>query len=249
MVRSPKPADEKCVTQSTRGGRRSGAVTGLVLMGVVLGGCVVAESKYKAAVAESEEVKAELERTQTQTNALEQQTKSIKDQMDKLTAESAAASAELQRLQGSRDAERESMEEEVRKLEQETAKLTAQQRALRHEHAAVEKENTSLKATVARYQKELKDRGQPAGAPAAKVSPPPAGLGMMAAKSQEAQAGPLTTAKAPSTGEGATAAGPAAKPKEPAASQPAKESPPAEEPTGFLALLKKWLSSIWHLFF
>ncbi|MBI5410677.1 MAG: hypothetical protein HZA21_01655 [Nitrospirae bacterium] len=250
MVRSPKPADEKDYSQSKRTGRRSVAAVSLVLMGVALGGCVVADSTYQAAVAESEEVKAALERTQTQTNALEQQAKSIKDQMDKLTTEAASASAELQRLQGSRDAEREEMEEQVHKLEQEVAKLSAQHKALQHQHASVEKENESLKATVARYQKELKDRSQPTSSASQSAGSKPV-LPLAASKTQEAQSGPVTAAKGSPTQEGSAPSLDAPKQQEvPAASSPGKEeAPPAEEPTGFLALIKRWLASIWHLIF
>lgn len=239
-VQSPISADTNACLPFWRDCRHAVATAGLTLAVVVLGGCVVTESKYKAALAESEEIKAELERTQTQTSALELQIKSIKDQTDKLTTEAAASSAELQQLQGSRDAEREDMEEHIKQLEQEVAKLSTHHRSLRQEHAVVNKENESLKATVARYQKELKDRAQApavASKPAAK-----AGSEMLASKPQEALSGPLASVKPSPAKEGVADA----KPPAPSAD---KEPKPVEEPAGFWAIIKRWLLNLWHLIF
>jgi hypothetical protein len=107
----------------------------------------------------------------------------------------------------------------------------------------VDKENESLKATVARYQKELKDRAQASAGPAVASKPAAkAGSEMLASKPQEALSGPLASAKPSLAKEGEAAAKPPASPAD-------KEPKPVEEPAGFLAIIKRWLLSLWHLIF
>jgi hypothetical protein len=110
----------------------------------------------------------------------------------------------------------------------------------------VDKENESLKATVARYQKELKDRAQASAGPAVASKPAAkAGSEMLASKPQEALSGPLASAKPSLAKEGEAAAKPPAAPASPAD----KEPKPVEEPAGFWAIIKRWLLNLWHLIF
>ncbi|MGH7427912.1 MAG: hypothetical protein ACREJ4_06095 [Candidatus Methylomirabilaceae bacterium] len=133
-------------------------VIAAVLVSLVAGGGCVGKSKYMEAVAETEVLKAELEKTQALRTALEQQVKTLKDQNEKLTATTELASAESQRIKDSRDKERVSIDGEIKDLEHKVRELAAQQRKLRREYEDVTKQNLALRATVARYKKEFKDR-------------------------------------------------------------------------------------------
>src|SRR5207249_12073150 len=129
----------------------------LLLSTMAACGCV-SKSKYTEAEAETEILKTDLEKTQSLKTALEQQVKTLKDQNEKLTATTELASSESQRIKDSRDKERVSIEGQVRELEQKVRDLAAQQRKLRRENEDVTKQNLALRATVARYKKEFKDR-------------------------------------------------------------------------------------------
>jgi DNA uptake protein ComE-like DNA-binding protein len=129
------------------------------------GGCV-SKNQYKASLAEAEAAKVDLEKTRSQKTALEQQVKALKDQHAKVTADAEFMSAELQRIRDSRDKERSSIEGRIKELEQKIKDLSAQHRAVRQEYEEVKRHNETLKATVARYQKELKERQRA-------VTPPP----------------------------------------------------------------------------
>jgi DNA uptake protein ComE-like DNA-binding protein len=128
-------------------------------------GCV-SKSQYTTSLAEAEAAKVDLEKTRSQKTALEQQVKALKDQHSKVTADAEFMSAELQRIRDSRDKERASIEGRIKELEQKIKDLSGQHRAVRQEYEEVKRHNETLKATVARYQKELKERQRA-------VTPPP----------------------------------------------------------------------------
>lgn len=131
-----------------------------VLVAAALGtsGCMVSKTKYQEAVAESEAAKTDLEKTRAMKTALEQQVKSLKDLNGKLTADAELVSAELQRIRESRDKERESVEGRIRELESRNKELAGQSRAVKQEYEELKRAHESLKVTMARYQKELKER-------------------------------------------------------------------------------------------
>lgn len=131
----------------------------ILAVSLAVGGCV-AKSKYTEVVEEAEAVRAELEKTQAKKNTLEQQVKSLKDSNSKLAAEADLATAEMQRLKESREREKENIEGRIREQEQKIHEIAAQQKALRMEYDEAKQRNETLKATVARYQKELKERQQ-----------------------------------------------------------------------------------------
>lgn len=244
-MRSSRLVQAVCVLQQRARSMRPSLAMGLIVLVAATGGCV-SESQYRAAVAETEEVKAELDRAQTQMSALDQQAKSIQERMGKLTAEAAAASAEVQELQASRDTERERIEDTVQKLEQEFEKLSGQHKKLRHELAAVEKENASLKAAVVRYQKELKDRAQAASSakpvesmPASRAVP-----GMGGALPQDAQAAPPSAKPAPAPNAATLGATTAKSQEAKAAQKAAKEPSAAQENAGVLARIKQWIANL-----
>ena len=134
------------------------ALSAMLAAAVVTSGCMVKETKYRAVVEEAESAKAELEKTRAQKNALDQQVKTLRDANGKMIADQEFVSAELQRIKDSREKERSSIDGRSKELEQKVKELSTQHRALRQEYEDVKKHNDTLKATVARYQKELKER-------------------------------------------------------------------------------------------
>lgn len=190
-----------------------------VILAMMVSGCV-STSKYNAAVAESESIKSDLEKTRAQKNALEQQVKTLKDLNGKLTADAELVSAELQRVKDSRDKEGKAALGRVHELDQKVKDLTAQHKTLRQEYEALKKNNESLKATVARYQKELKERERASSAAVAPALKPPAGT---TAEAPAVQPVPQLDVKPPAT------VSPAAPAPGPAASKPlsAQPAPPA----------------------
>ena len=138
--------------------RMYGVIAGAALVVLTLNGCLVSQSKYQGVMAESDAAKSELERVRTQKSALEQQVKSLKDTNGKLSADTEFMSAELQRIKDSREKERASGDTRIKELERKLKEVMASSRALKQEFDDVKKHNESLKTTIARYQKELKER-------------------------------------------------------------------------------------------
>jgi DNA uptake protein ComE-like DNA-binding protein len=133
---------------------------GVILAGfVAFSGCV-SKGKYMEVVEETEGVRAELEKTQAKKNLLEQQVKSLKESNGKLAADADLATAEMQRLKESQEREKESIEARIQEQEQKIRDLASQQKAMRMEYEEAKQRNEALKATTARYQKELKERQQ-----------------------------------------------------------------------------------------
>jgi DNA uptake protein ComE-like DNA-binding protein len=141
-----------------------------VIGAVSLVGCV-SQKKYEEAMVDVDSAKFELERTRTQKNALEQQVKTLKDLNVKFVNEAQVAHDELERIQHGRDKERGTVEGRTKELEERVKQLSLQNRAMRQEYEDVKRHNETLKALVARYQKELKDQSRSvAGSPAPSVS-------------------------------------------------------------------------------
>jgi DNA uptake protein ComE-like DNA-binding protein len=151
---------------------KSGWLAMVVMIGAAsLVGCV-SQKKYEEAMVDVDSAKFELERTRAQKNALEQQVKTLKDLNVKFGNEAQVAHDELERIQHGRDKERGSVEGRTKELEDRVKQLTFQNRAVRHEYEDVKRHNDTLKALVARYQKELKDQSRPVtGSPAPSVPP------------------------------------------------------------------------------
>jgi DNA uptake protein ComE-like DNA-binding protein len=204
---------------------KKGAVL-VVLAGMAMAaaGCV-SSSKYEAAVAESQVAKTDLEKIRAQKSSLEQQVKSLKELNGKLSADAEFISAELQRIKEGREKERAAAEGRVRDLEDKMKDLTAQHRTLRHEYEAAKKQNENLKSTVARYQKELKERERAAAAPPKPSAPVPGATSQMSpppASSTVPGAPPRPAAATPAPAPGAP------KPAvPPVATAPAPSGPPA----------------------
>ena len=154
---------------------KSGWMAMVVMIGAVsVVGCV-SQKKYEEAMVDVDSAKFELERTRAQKNALEQQVKTLKDLNVKFGNEAQVAHDELERIQHGRDKERGTVEGRTKELEDRVKQLTFQNRAVRNEYEDVKRHNETLKALVARYQKELKDQSRAAaGSPApSSVNPSP----------------------------------------------------------------------------
>lgn len=149
---------------------RSGAAIGVLMLAAAVAGGCVSSGKYEQAVAEAEEAKNRAEKVQLQKSTLEQEVKSLRDQKNKLTADLELASSERQRLEDSLGKERGGTNTRVRDLEQRSRDLAARSRAFQQELDSVKKQNESLKNTVARYQKALKE--PPASVPMTAPVPP-----------------------------------------------------------------------------
>ena len=149
---------------------RSGAAIGVLMLAAAVAGGCVSSGKYEQAVAEAEEAKNRAEKVQLQKSTLEQEVKSLRDQKNKLTADLELALSERQRLEDSLGKERGGANTRVRDLEQRSRDLAARSRAFQQELESVKKQNESLKNTVARYQKALKE--PPASVPMTAPVPP-----------------------------------------------------------------------------
>lgn len=168
-------------------------------------GCA-SKSKYTAAVEEAGAARAELERVQAQKAALEQQVKTLKELNAKLSQEAQLAKDELQRIEHGRDTERTSLEERNKELEKQIRTLAAQHRVVRKQYDQLRQRNKALQATVARYQKELKERRRGGASVASPVPPKPPGTGPKAAARPGSTTAPSVAGRMPS------AAGAAGKP-------------------------------------
>ena len=132
--------------------------TAIVLVGAVLTTGCVSNKKYQDALAEADNVKMELEKSRQQKNAMEQQVRTLKELNLKFGNDAQAARDELLRIEHGRDAERGTIEGRTKELEDKVKALSAQNKNVRQEYQDVKRHNDTLKALVARYQKELKDR-------------------------------------------------------------------------------------------
>ena len=149
---------------------RSGAVIGVLMLAALAASGCVGSGKYEQAVAEAEEARNKAEKVQLQKKALEDEVKSLREQKNKLAADLELASSEKQRLEDSLGKERGGTNTRVRDLEQRSRDLAAQNRALKQEQDSHKKQIESLKATVARYQKALKE--PPVSVPTTAPVPP-----------------------------------------------------------------------------
>jgi DNA uptake protein ComE-like DNA-binding protein len=148
-------------------------VVAILFAAASTGGCMVSQTKYDQAVADSAQLSSDLEKVKTQKSALDGVVKTLKDQNAKLNADVEFITAELQRIKDGRDKERGSVEGRIKELEQKVKDVSAQNRALKAEYEDVKKHNESLKATVTRYQKELKERERSVSAPTMPALPKP----------------------------------------------------------------------------
>ncbi|HJU05492.1 MAG TPA: hypothetical protein VJ692_10110 [Nitrospiraceae bacterium] len=113
-------------------------------------------------VRSTEEVEANIQTVRSRKNALEQEVKSLRDLNEKLTASADSLSEDLQRVREKRGVEQVGSSVLIKQpehtaMEQKIADLAVQKRALQSEYEEIKSQNKMLKATVSRYQREIKD--------------------------------------------------------------------------------------------
>ena len=159
---------------------------GLIVVTALWAGGCVSKSSYMEAQEQADAARTELERERQRKVALEEQVKTLKELNAKLGQEAQLVKDELQRIEFSRDQERGSLEERTVQMERQLRTLVAQHRALRKQYQDMKRQNKTLRATVARYKKELKER------PATETGTAPMGGGKPSAPKPK----PVTSAKA-----------------------------------------------------
>ena len=123
---------------------------------LVLPGCMVSKTKYEAAVSDMESAKAELEKMRMHRDALEQQIKTLKGANDAVSTDLEMMTAEVQRIKEGRKGEQALLQNRKKDFERQQKKLVAKHSRLVKEYKKLKGQNTTLKETVVRYQKELK---------------------------------------------------------------------------------------------
>ena len=149
-------------TFSEENRNNKGRSVGLVcLMGFVLGGCVVTESKYDAALADLESAKTELEKVRMAHDALQRENEQVRTENDKVAQDLDVMSAEIQRIKESRENERNVLDEREAELERKSQAINqAVKQSLKkfqQEYQKTKSQNRALRDTIQRYQKELKE--------------------------------------------------------------------------------------------
>lgn len=143
-----------------------------LVMVVGLPGCLVSKSKYEASVADMETAKAELEKSRMHQEALEEQIRNLKGLNEKISTDLEMMTAEVQRIKEGRKNEHTLLETRERELAHEKAQLMSKLRVVMDQYQKVKTQNKTLKDTVLRYQKELKDTRESTAGPAVGAIPP-----------------------------------------------------------------------------
>jgi len=128
-----------------------------LMLTVSLSGCMVSKSTYEAAVSDMESAKAELEKGRMHQEALEEQIRNLKGLNEKISTDLEMMTTEVQRIKEGRKNEQILLETRERELDQEKAQLSAKLRVITAQYQKVKAQNNTLKKTVLRYKKELKD--------------------------------------------------------------------------------------------
>lgn len=128
-----------------------------LMLTVGLSGCMVSKSKYEGAVSDMESAKAELEKGRMHQEALEEQIRNLKGLNEKISTDLEMMTTEVQRIKEGRKNEHTLLETRERELDQEKAQLSTKLRVITAQYQKVKAQNNTLKKTVLRYKKELKD--------------------------------------------------------------------------------------------
>ncbi len=136
-------------------------MTKWIALGVVLlfglSGCMVSKTKYEDTVSDMESAKAELEKSRMHQQALEEQIRNLKSLNEKISTDLEVMTTEVQRIKEGRQNEQTLMETREREIDQEKEKLSMKLRVISAQYQKVKAQNKTLKNTVLRYKKELKD--------------------------------------------------------------------------------------------
>lgn len=130
----------------------------MALMLIVgLSGCMVSKTKYEGAVSDMESAKAELEKGRMHQEALEEQIRNLKGLNEKISTDLEMMTTEVQRIKEGRKNEHTLLETRERELDEEKAQLITKLRVISAQYQKIKAQNNTLKKTVLRYKKELKD--------------------------------------------------------------------------------------------
>jgi DNA uptake protein ComE-like DNA-binding protein len=124
---------------------------------VGLSGCMVSKTKYEGAVSDMESAKAELEKGRMHQEALEEQIRNLKGLNEKIATDLEMMTTEVQRIKEGRKNEHTLLETRERELDEEKAQLITKLRVISAQYQKIKAQNNTLKKTVLRYKKELKD--------------------------------------------------------------------------------------------
>jgi DNA uptake protein ComE-like DNA-binding protein len=124
---------------------------------VGLSGCMVSKTKYEGAVSDMESAKAELEKGRMHQEALEEQIRNLKGLNEKISTDLEMMTSEVQRIKEGRKNEHTLLETRERELDEEKAQLITKLRVISAQYQKIKAQNNTLKKTVLRYKKELKD--------------------------------------------------------------------------------------------
>ena len=122
-----------------------------------LSGCMVSKTKYEGAVSDMESAKAELEKGRMHQEALEEQIRNLKGLNEKISTDLEMMTTEVQRIKEGRKNEHTLLETRERELDEEKAQLITKLRVISAQYQKIKAQNNTLKKTVLRYKKELKD--------------------------------------------------------------------------------------------
>ena len=128
-----------------------------LMLTVGLSGCMVSKTKYEGAVSDMESAKAELEKGRMHQEALEEQIRNLKGLNEKISTDLEMMTTEVQRIKEGRKNEHTLLETRERELDEEKAQLTTKLRVISAQYQKIKAQNNTLKKTVLRYKKELKD--------------------------------------------------------------------------------------------
>lgn len=181
---------------------RTYVVVSLALFALLVATGCVSRAQHSTTVEEAAAARADLERVQAQKAAMEQQIKTLKELNAKLGQEAQLAKDELQRIEHGRDTERTSLEERNKELEKQIRTLAAQHRVVRKQYQQLRQRNKALQSTVARYQKELKERRRGGAAVTVPTPPKPPGMSPTTAAQPKAAPAPAAASRMPSVAGG-----------------------------------------------
>jgi DNA uptake protein ComE-like DNA-binding protein len=128
-----------------------------IILTVGLSGCMVSKGSYEAAVSDMESAKVDLEKGRMHQEALEEQIRNLKGLNEKISTDLEMMTTEVQRIKEGRKNEHTLLETRERELAQEKAQLRTKLGVFTKQYQKVKAQNNTLKKTVLRYKKELKD--------------------------------------------------------------------------------------------
>ena len=129
----------------------------VLMLTVGLSGCIVSKAKYEGALSDMESAKAELEKSRMHQEALEEQIGNLKGLNEKISTDLEMMTTEVQRIKEGRKNEHTLLETRERELDEERAQLITKLQVIGAQYQKVKAQNKTLKKTVLRYKKELKD--------------------------------------------------------------------------------------------